>query len=185
MRTGTALPGACVALAVLVMSLGSTPAAARTDGTLAYPYDQVWTSTVRLIRIDYGYAIREKDKDDGYVLFEYKDARGERTYKGSVQLARVTERDQKVVKVIFEIPEMPSYIESMLLDKLKQKMRDKYGEPLPPPPPKKPPAQAPPGDKPGKKPADKPDEGKDRAPAEAPAEPGARPSASSPTDASR
>ena len=34
-----------------------------------------------------------------------------------------------------QIPAMPSYIERMLLDKLKRKLLDEYGEPAPPPPP--------------------------------------------------
>ena len=43
-----------------------------------------------------------------------------------------------------QIPAMPSYIERMLLDKIKRKLMDEYGEPLPPP--KKKPEEVPPSE---------------------------------------
>ena len=42
------------------------------------------------------------------------------------------------IRAVIQIPAMPSYIERMLLDKLKKKLVDEYGEPEPPPKPDEP-----------------------------------------------
>jgi len=111
-----------------------------------HSYDQVWGAAVRLIRVDQGYPIKDRDETVGYFLFDYRD--DGRLYPGSVELVRIEDQGGGPIRVVVQIPAMPSYIERMLLDKLKRKLLDEYGEPPPPPPatPPKEPAEPPPSE---------------------------------------
>ncbi|MEM7434026.1 MAG: hypothetical protein AAF436_02670 [Myxococcota bacterium] len=101
-------------------------------------YEQVWRAAVRLIRVDQGYPIRDRDEGIGYLLFDYKD--DGRSYPGSIELIRIKDRGRDAVRVAIQIPAMPSYIERMLLDKLEKKLVDEYGEAERPSKPKPEPA---------------------------------------------
>ena len=63
------LIAAVLGAALALPSLG----AARTDKELTYRENEIWQSAIRFIRVDSGFKILEKDKDAGYLLFEYKD----------------------------------------------------------------------------------------------------------------
>ena len=117
------LPTVVIAFALLLPSSGQ---AKKTDD-FRHTYDQVWRAAVRLIRVDQGFPIRDRDESIGYLLFDYKD--DGRTYPGSVELMRVKDQGGGTVRVAIQIPAMPSYIERMLLDKLEKKLLDEYGEP--------------------------------------------------------
>lgn len=113
---------------VLVAAL-VVPATGHAKKTADYrhAYDQVWRSAVRLIRVDQGYPIRDRDESIGYVLFDYKD--DGRSYPGSVELIRVRDAGGGNVRVAIDIPAMPGYVERMLLDKLGKKLFAEYGDP--------------------------------------------------------
>ena len=132
MRLGAAI---AVTLALLV------PATAQAKKTedFRHSYEQVWGAAIRLIRVDQGYPIRDRDEAVGYFLFDYHD--DGRTYPGSVELIRIKDQGGGTVRVVMQIPAMPSYIERMLLDKLERKLVDEHGEP--PPPPNEEPAEPP------------------------------------------
>jgi hypothetical protein len=101
---------------------------ARREGTFAYPYSRVWTAAVRLMRVDYACDITEKDKDDGYFLFEYPD-RG-KLYSGSVELIADKDKDDGgSVRVVLTIPTLPSYVESMMMERLGRKLEQEFGPP--------------------------------------------------------
>jgi hypothetical protein len=119
-----------VAAALLVHS---TALAKKTED-FRHSYEQVWGAAIRLIRVDQGYPIKDRDEGVGYFLFDYKD--DSRMYPGSVELVRIEDQGGGPIRVVIQIPAMPSYIERMLLDKLEKKLAHEYGEP--PPPPKKP-----------------------------------------------
>jgi hypothetical protein len=106
-----------------------------------HSYDQVWGAAVRLIRVDQGYPIKDRDETVGYFLFDYRD--DGRLYPGSVELVRIQDQGGGPIRVVIQIPAMPSYIERMLLDKLERKLLDEYGEPPPPPPPPESPPKEP------------------------------------------
>ncbi|HJL06208.1 MAG TPA: hypothetical protein RMH85_20655 [Polyangiaceae bacterium LLY-WYZ-15_(1-7)] len=119
-------------LALLLLFARPAGVDARRSETEPYRYEQVWGSVIRLLRADYGFPVRDRDRDVGYVLFDYVD-RG-RSHPGNVQLVRVREGRQEKVRVTLNIPAMPSYIEGMVLERLSRKLRAEFGEPLPPPP---------------------------------------------------
>jgi hypothetical protein len=121
-----------VTAALLFPSIGQ----AKKTEDYRHSYDQVWRAAVRLIRVDQGYPIRDRDEGVGYLLFDYRD--DGRTYPGSVELIRIKDQGGGSVRAIIQIPAMPSYIERMLLDKLEKKLINEYGEPSPPKKPEEP-----------------------------------------------
>lgn len=104
----------------------------------AYTYDQTWNSALRLIRVDLGLKIVEKDDKAGYILFEYEN-KGT-TSSGSLELLK----GESTIRVVCQIPKFPSYHETVVLDRLARKLKDEHG--LPPEKPKPPPDAGPPAD---------------------------------------
>lgn len=134
---------ACIVLAVLAVP---GTASARKQQDFRYRFEDVWSASVRMVRVDLRFPVRDQDESIGYLLFEYQD-RG-RTHPGSIELVRVSQDGRDEIKVVVQIPAMPSYIEQMMLDRLSRKLLDELGEP--PPPPRRrpdPPAEEPPPDR--------------------------------------
>ena len=131
-----------VPLLVLAALLVPSTGQAKKTEDFRHTYDQVWGAAIRLIRVDQGYPIKDRDQTVGYFLFDYKD--DGRMYPGSVELVRIADQGGGPIRVVIQIPAMPSYIERMLLDKLEKKLVDEYGEPTPPPAKK--PEEPPPAD---------------------------------------
>ncbi len=121
----------CLFLAVLALPAA---AAARSDSEFAYPYARAWTAAVRLLRIDMGCPITEKDRDEGYFFFDYTSTSGSSSVPGSVEIVRSKVNGVDGVKVIVQIPAMPRYVEKVVLKKLGRKLKTEFGEPLSPAP---------------------------------------------------
>ena len=118
---------AVVALALLMPE----GAGARRSDAHAYRFNQVWSSAIRLLRVDYGFPVRDRDRDIGFLLFDYTD-RG-RSHPGSLELVPFeAENGQSQIRVTLSIPAMPAYVERMVLDKLTRKLREDHGEPMRP-----------------------------------------------------
>lgn len=132
---GAAL-GATVAAAAMVMP---QDAAAKATYESPYSYDRTWNSALRLVRVDLGFKVTEKDEQSGYLLFEYRSPEsGNKVTPGSFEMVRG--RDDAPVRVVVQLPAMPQYHEQALLDSLVAKMRSEYGDP----PPKRKPQPTPP-----------------------------------------
>jgi hypothetical protein len=130
----------CVGL-LLAVCLSAQPAYARREATFNYPYSRVWTTAVRLMRVDFESQITEKDKDDGYFLFEFPE-RG-KNYAGSVELIASHKDDVESVRVVLTIQALPTYVENMLMDRLSRKLAQEFGPPAERKPEKRPPAPPP------------------------------------------
>ena len=117
----------CGALACVLASVGVSRVQARREQTFGYPYSRVWTTAVRLLRVDFEANITEKDKEDGYFLFEYPD-RG-KIYSGSCELVSVKQDDGEAVRVVITIQALPSYVENMIMDRLARKLEQEFGAP--------------------------------------------------------
>ncbi len=118
---------AVVALALLMPE----GAGARRSDAHAYRFNQVWSTAIRLLRVDYGFPVRDRDRDIGFLLFDYTD-RG-RSHPGSLELVPFeAENGQSQIRVTLSIPAMPAYVERMVLDKLTRKLREDHGEPMRP-----------------------------------------------------
>jgi len=109
-------------------------ASAKSSHRSPYTYRQTFGSTVRLLKVDMGFELTEKDAEWGYVLFVYTSPEsGDRKNEGSFSFVEQNGR----VDVTLQIPSMPGYHEQVILDKLKQKLKQEHGEPPPVPQPKK------------------------------------------------
>lgn len=118
------------------------PAAARSEAEVAYTREQAFSAALRYLRVNLSYEVTEKDPQAAYLLFSFSDpALPKKTAHGSIELVQ---RD-KVVRVLVNLPELPSYREELLKRGLLEKLRTEYGEPPaapPPEPPKKAPGKA-------------------------------------------
>lgn len=114
-------------LAFVVLLLSAPVAEARRIETFHYSYDRVWTSAVRLMRLDYNSPITEKDKEDGYFLFDFPHQG--KSYGGSFEVSRVKENGRDAVRVSIQIGQMPEYMELMVLDRLEKKLKQDFGPP--------------------------------------------------------
>ncbi len=117
-------------LAAVVLSLASATGAARTVRDEPYPMETTWNAAVRLVRIDMGLTINERDQDLGYFTFTYRE--GARSVPGSVELVRTEIDGRPGARIIVQIPQMPTYVESLILTRLGRKLRSEFGEPPPP-----------------------------------------------------
>jgi hypothetical protein len=115
-----------LALAVVLLWVGG--AQARREQTFAYPFSRVWTAAVRMLRVDFESPITEKDKDSGYFLFNFADSG--KAHPGSVEVVRVQNGSSESVRVVIQVPALPSYVEQMLLDRLARKLGQDYGQPV-------------------------------------------------------
>jgi hypothetical protein len=120
-------------LASALCGLAVVPAWARSEKTLAYPRDQVWSTAVRFLAVDEHAKITEKDADAGYVTFELRDEG--RPYRGSLEVVTVNHDGHSAVRFVLQIADRPSWMELAMLARLEDKLRAELGSPTPPPPP--------------------------------------------------
>lgn len=136
---GSLFAGSALAAAVF-FGLGSTDARAKSSYESSYGYDRTWNAGMRLVRVDLGMKLVEKDESAGYLLFDYVSPEsGKKPVPGSMEFVR--SKETGAVRVIVQIPQMPGYHEQVLIDSLQKKMRAEYGDP-----PKKAPPPSPPKD---------------------------------------
>lgn len=129
--------GALVAAGLMV---ASTRADARVVQDERYGFDVTWNAAVRLIRVDMGFTITERDRDTGFVMFSYTDAGGHAT-PGSVELIRTRVDGVDGCRVVITVPRLPTYVERHLVTRLERKLHEEYGEPAVAP--RTPPTQTP------------------------------------------
>lgn len=131
----------CLAAALSALCALPRPVAARSEAEVGYTREQAFSAALRYLRVDLSYEVTEKDPQAAYLLFSFSDpALQKKTGHGSIELVQ---RD-KVVRILVNLPELPSYREELLKRGLLEKLRTEYGEPpapAPPEPPKKAPAK--------------------------------------------
>ncbi len=102
---------------------------ARAGSEIPYGYEQIWSAVIRLVRVDLRMTIDERDKELGFVLFQYRE--GKREFPGSIEIVQEKDQNQKLtMHAVVQIPGMPAYVEQVMLDQLKRKLKDDYGPPL-------------------------------------------------------
>jgi hypothetical protein len=132
MSWGAAKAGLAGMLSAVVVScaiaLTAGHASAKSTYSSPYGYDRTWNAALRLVRVDQGWKVTEKDDQNGYLLFEYESPTDKKkSYAGTLELVRGKDEDSGV-SVLVQLPAMPQYHEQVLLDKLAQKMRREYGD---------------------------------------------------------
>lgn len=113
-------------------------ASARSQRNLDFRPDLAWTAALRLLRIDMGFELVERDAEARFVIFSYTE--GNHTYPGTLEIAeRPIEDGRSGVRVTVSVPSLPSYVELNLIDRLERKLVEELGAP---PPPQRPRVQA-------------------------------------------
>jgi hypothetical protein len=108
--------------------LPGTTAAAKSDYDSPYGYERTWNAALRLVRVDLGLKVLEKDERSGYLLFEYRSPEsGTKATSASFEIVHGA-KDSSDVKVVVQIPQMPTFHERAMLDGLAHKMHEEYGD---------------------------------------------------------
>jgi hypothetical protein len=101
---------------------------------ISYPFEQVWPTAIRFLRVDRGFSVTDRDVEAGYVLFEFpidEDRRG----NGSLEMFRTEDSSGRPsVTVSISTGAGPIHMPNTLLDGLAAKVREERGQPAPPPP---------------------------------------------------
>jgi hypothetical protein len=137
-RLGQILVLAAALAAPALVLLPSPEAGAAVAFESRYTFEQTFGTALRLLRVDLGCKITEKDGDNGYVLFDYTSGEsGKQVHHGSLEVVRT----QKGAHVAVQLATLPRYHEQMIVDALVRKLLAEHGEPppardkAPPPPP--------------------------------------------------
>jgi hypothetical protein len=110
----------------LLAGLVAMPSEATTSFESPYTLSQTYNAALRLLRVDLGLKILERDPQAGYLLFEYQSTEsGRKPTAGSVQMVDTG----RAVKVVIALAQMPRYHEQVLTDALGRKLREEYGDP--------------------------------------------------------
>src|SRR5258708_993723 len=139
MRTTMGVAAMTALVAMALVAFPESPANAKSAYDSAYGFDRTWNAGLRLVRVDLGLKVTEKDDTNGYLLFDYKSPEsGQKPVPGSMEFIKGSDG---AVRVVVQIPQMPGYHEQVLVDHLQRKLRAEYGDP-----PKKPPMPSAPKD---------------------------------------
>jgi hypothetical protein len=103
---------------------------------LSYPIDHVWPTAIRYLRIDRGFEITDRDRDAGYLLFEFP-LEEKRSGSGSLEMFEVVDVSGRAsVSISVNTGAGPVHLPNSILDGIAAKVRAERGQPAPPPPPK-------------------------------------------------
>jgi hypothetical protein len=136
--------------ALVIGTLATATALARSEKAMAYRPDEVWPATVRFLIVDEHVTIRDKDVEAGYVMFDLKD--DGKTFRGSLEVVPVVRDNRTTVRFVLQIEDRPDWIEVAMLTRLERKLRAELGAPAAPAPPRAP-SPPPADDKPAPPPA--------------------------------
>ena len=101
--------------------------------TLSYPYDQVWPTAIRYLRVDRKYAVEDKDQDAGFIVFSFPAGDGKGT--GSLEMFQTEDASGRPsVKIMANTTAGPVHRPNAILDGIDAKLRKERGLPAPPPP---------------------------------------------------
>jgi len=123
---------------------------------LPYPAERVWPTTIRYLRVDRGFSVVDRDRDAGFILFEFTLGRdGEAKGRGSIELIETADASGRpAVKLQIATDAGPVHLPHAIADGLAAKLKAEQGQPAPPPP-SAPPSPTPPPSPP----LDEPDDG--------------------------
>jgi hypothetical protein len=130
MRRGRALAASAAFLLSGFSALRGGPPEAFAKASFESPYTltQTYNAALRLLRVDLGLTITERDPAVAYILFDYKSPEtAQRTVAGSIEMLDAG----RTVKVIVQLGQMPRYHEQVISDALGKKLRSDYGDPTP------------------------------------------------------
>lgn len=93
-----------------------------------YTLTQTYNAALRLVRVDLGLTVTERDPSAAYILFDYKSTEsGRRLAPGAIEMLD----SGRAIKVVIQLAQMPRYHEQVMSDALAKKLREEYGDPAP------------------------------------------------------
>lgn len=116
------LRGSVLSLGLLLAAPGARAAVPAESG---YSKAQTFQGALRLLRVDLGYEVLEKDAEAGYLLFRGRPAGKGAAPEGSIEV--IDRRDG--VRVFVRLVDQPRYQEQLLCDRLLKKLSSDYGDP--------------------------------------------------------
>ncbi|MFH1131569.1 MAG: hypothetical protein V1754_09545 [Pseudomonadota bacterium] len=123
----------------LGMLLQSSVAFARHTKTFDHSYSAIWSTAIRLIRVDNGYKIRDKDKENGYILFVYPGSGEVKDCAASLEIIPTVDPEGfSQIRLQLSIAHQPTYVEVQFLEELENKLKQEQGDPPAPKREKKP-----------------------------------------------
>ncbi|MCS6913981.1 MAG: hypothetical protein RMK29_14580 [Myxococcales bacterium] len=129
MRTGAVSRIASALLALALLALLPETAPARSKYSFPYPLEEVYSAAVRLVRIDRGCTITDRDPQAAYILFECREDK--KLHRGALELFS----SDTGVRAQLSLLDEPSYMEVRWLEQLARKLREERGPPKPAPAP--------------------------------------------------
>lgn len=137
--------GTDAATTALASESSPAPAAARplalieNRRVLSYPFEQVWPTAIRYLRIDRGYKVTDRDEEAGYMLFEFP-LDGGRVGSGSVEMFATEDASGRAsVSLAVNTGAGPVHLPNSILDGIAAKVRAERGQPVDPPKQEEPP----------------------------------------------
>lgn len=131
--------GTDAAAPALASESDPAPAAARplalieNRRVLSYPFEQVWPTAIRYLRIDRAYKVTDRDEEAGYMLFEFP-LEGGRIGSGSVEMFATEDPSGRAsVSVAVNTGAGPVHLPNSILDGIAAKVRAERGQPVDPP----------------------------------------------------
>ena len=95
-------------------------ASAKSSFDSPYTLTQTYNAALRLVRVDLGLTVTERDPSAAYILFDYKsNESGRRTAPGSIEMLDAG----RAVKVVVQLGQMPRYHEQVMSDALAKTAR--------------------------------------------------------------
>jgi hypothetical protein len=162
-RWAALVGGAVVVAATGALASPGTPTSTTTrvattlqhSRVLPYPSDQVWPTTIRYLRVDRGFAVVDRDRDAGFILFEFAvGSESGPKGRGSIELIETADPSGRPsVKLQISTDAGPLHLPHALADGLSAKLKAEHGQPAPPPP-TAPPSPTPPPTPPPEAPDD-------------------------------
>jgi len=124
MSKGNRRLGVFISACMLAGAVSS--ATAKTERSTTHSLKKVWPTAVRHIRVDENFAIVEKDRETGYIVFEVKDEG--KVYSGALEVVPTRDGGHPVVLLKLSIHDRPSYMEDAVLDRLLDKLYREHGD---------------------------------------------------------
>jgi hypothetical protein len=127
-------------LVAATLAVGAAPALAKSKAELAWPFDQVFQTAVRFVRVDRDCKLIDRDEAAGFLVFECAGDKPGQTRRGTLELVRGEDKGRYSVRVQVQLADEPRWVELRFLELLERKLREERGSPpTPPRPPPTPP----------------------------------------------
>ena len=115
---------------------------------LSYPAAQVWPAAIRYLRVDRAYDLVDRDRDAGFILFDFPlSGRSDAPMgRGSLELVETEDASGRAaVRLQVSTDAGPAHLPHAIAEGLAKKLKEERGQPAPPPRLEPPPPEAPPG----------------------------------------